>query len=454
MDDPRRKDTRMLKTLPPERSDVPSPVEILQQLIRFNTTNPPGDETACVLYVRDLLQAFGIESRVLSKVDSRANLVARIRGRGLAPPLMLYGHVDVVTTVHQEWTYPPFDGKLVDGYVWGRGALDMKGGIAMMLSALLDVVFQGFQPAGDIVLVVLSDEETGGSMGANFLVDRYPEIFEGIRYALGEFGGHTTYIGPQRFYPIQIAEKQLCWMKATVRGPGGHGARPMRNGAMARLGCMLKAIDRRRLPVHVTPVAKQMVHTMAACLPGLRGALFRQLCNPYLTDALLKLMGENGKTLEPIFHNTVNATIVAGGEKINVIPSEIQVDLDGRLLPGFGPSDVMAELQAILGNDIELAVTKYEPCTNAPDMHLFGFLGDVIQRIDPEGVAVPLLMPAFTDARHFARIGIQTYGFTPMKLPPEFKFSETVHGANERIPVAALLFGARAMGDVIRHYTG
>ena len=444
----------MIKVPLPERPEIPSPVEILQQLIRFNTTNPPGNETACVLYIRDLLNAFGIESHILAQADNRANLVARIKGRGAAPPLMLYGHVDVVTTAHQEWTYPPFEGKLINGYVWGRGALDMKGGISMMLSALLDAVVQGFQPAGDIVLVILSDEETGGSMGAGFLVDRYPEVFNGIRYALGEFGGHTTYIGSQRFYPIQIAEKQLCWMKATVRGPGGHGARPMRNGAMARLGRMLTAIDRRRLPVHVTPVARQMVDTMATCLPGLRGALLSQLCNPLLTDPLLKLMGENGKALEPIFHNTVNATIVGGGEKINVVPSEIHVDLDGRLLPGFGPQDVMAELRGILGDHIELAVTKYEPGTSAPDMHLFDFLGDVIQRIDPDGIAVPLLMPAFTDARHFARIGIQTYGFTPMRLPPEFKFSETVHGANERIPVAALAFGVRAMGDVIRHYTG
>jgi len=444
----------MIKVPLPERPEIPSPVEILQQLIRFNTTNPPGNETACVLYIRDLLNAFGIESHILAQADNRANLVARIKGRGAAPPLMLYGHVDVVTTAHQEWTYPPFEGKLINGYVWGRGALDMKGGISMMLSALLDAVVQGFQPAGDIVLVILSDEETGGSMGAGFLVDRYPEVFNGIRYALGEFGGHTTYIGSQRFYPIQISEKQLCWMKATVRGPGGHGARPMRNGAMARLGRMLTAIDRRRLPVHVTPVARQMVDTMATCLPGLRGVLLSQLCNPLLTDPLLKLMGENGKALEPIFHNTVNATIVGGGEKINVVPSEIHVDLDGRLLPGFGPQDVMAELRGILGDHIELAVTKYEPGTSAPDMHLFDFLGDVIQRIDPDGIAVPLLMPAFTDARHFARIGIQTYGFTPMRLPPEFKFSETVHGANERIPVAALAFGVRAMGDVIRHYTG
>lgn len=444
----------MSKPPRPARPAKPSPVELLQHLIRFDTTNPPGNETPCVYYIRDLLRGFGIESRIWAKADQRANLVARIKGRGAAPPLMLYGHVDVVTTAHQAWTYPPFEGRLEDGYVWGRGALDMKGGLAMMLSAILDMAVEHWQPAGDILLVVLSDEETGGRMGAEFLVDHHPEIFTDVRHALGEFGGHTTYIGSRRFYPIQVAEKQLCWMKATLRGPGGHGARPMRNGAMAKLGRMLTRLDRRRLPVHVTPVARQMMETMAACLPGARGAVLRRVCNPRLTDPLLKLLGDSGKLIEPLFHNTVNATIVRGGEKINVVPSEIQVDLDGRLLPGFGPEDFMAELRTVLGHQVELAVTQFVPCTSEPDMRLFDFLADVLKGIDPDGVPVPMLMPAFTDARHFARIGIQSYGFTPMKLPRAFKFTETIHGADERIPVSALEFGARAMHEAVMRYAG
>jgi len=444
----------MTKASPPARSLPPSPIEILQDLLRFDTTNPPGNETPCILYVRDLLATFGIESRILAKADQRANLVARIQGRGAAPPLMLYGHIDVVTTAHQVWTHPPFEGRLAEGYIWGRGALDMKGGLAMMLSAVLNMAVHRRKPAGDILLVILSDEENGGALGAGFLVEDHPELFNDVRYALGEFGGHTNYIGSQRFYPIQIAEKQLCWMKARLRGPGGHGARPMRKGAMARLGRMLRALDRRRLPVHVTPVARQMVETMAACLPGLRGAVLRHLCNPLLTDPLLKLMGENGKSIEPLFRNTVNATIVRGGEKINVVPSEIEVDLDGRLLPGYGPEDVMAELRAIIGPDVELSVTLFEPAPATPDMHLFDFLAGILKSIDPAGMPVPLLMPAFTDARFFARLGIQSYGFTPMKLPREFNFFETIHGADERMPVAALEFGAQAMHETLVRYAG
>ena len=443
-----------MKPSPPAPSRPPSPIEILQHLIRFDTTNPPGNETPCIHYIRDLLAAFGIEARILAKVAERANLVARIKGRGAAPALMLYGHVDVVTTAHQTWTHPPFAGRLADGYLWGRGALDMKGGLAMMLSAVLDLAVHHRQPAGDILLVVLSDEESGGRLGAGFLVEDHPELFRDARYAVGEFGGHTNYIGSQRFYPIQIAEKQLCWMKATLRGPGGHGARPMRNGAMAGLGRMLSALDSRRLPVHITPVARQMVETMAASLPGLRGAVLRQLCTPRLTDPLLKLMGENGKNLEPIFRNTVNATIVRGGEKINVVPSEIEVDLDGRLLPGFGPEDFMAELRTIIGKQVDLSVTQFEPGPATPDMHLFDFLAGVLKHIDPDGAPVPLLMPAFTDARYFARLGIQSYGFTPMKLPPDFNYFETIHGANERIPVTALEFGAMAMRETLLRYAG
>ena len=197
------------------------PAELLQRLIRFDTTNPPGNETECIAFIHGLLNEAGIEAMVLAKTPERPNLIARLSGRGSAPPLLLYGHVDVVTTQNQEWRQPPFEGKLVDGFVWGRGALDMKGGVAMLLSAFLRAKAEGVELPGDVLLAVVSDEEAGGDYGAKFLVEQHPDLFDGIRYALGEFGGFTMYVGKKRFYPIQIAEKQICWMKATVRGSGG-----------------------------------------------------------------------------------------------------------------------------------------------------------------------------------------------------------------------------------------
>jgi acetylornithine deacetylase/succinyl-diaminopimelate desuccinylase-like protein len=216
------------------------PAELLQRLIQFDTTNPPGNETECIAYIDTLLKKAGLETTRLAKDPNRPNLITRLKGRGSAPPLLLYGHVDVVTTTDQEWTHPPFEGKLVDDFIWGRGALDMKSGIAMMLSAVMRAKTDNLIPAGDIVLAILCDEEAGGEYGAKYLVENHSDQFSGIQYALGEFGSFTNHIGPKRFYPIQIAEKQICWIKATVRGPSGHGALHMRGGAMSKLADLLQ----------------------------------------------------------------------------------------------------------------------------------------------------------------------------------------------------------------------
>ena len=397
-----------------EQAIYERPVDLLQQLIRFNTTNPPSNEAECVTYIQGLLAEAGLESTLLGRTPERPNLIARLKGRGEAPPLLLYGHADVVTTAGQEWTYPPFEGRIVDGWVWGRGALDMKSGVAMMVAALLRAKAEGLEPAGDVVLAVVCDEEAGGDYGVKYLVESHPEQFSGMRYALGEFGGFTLRVGPACFYPIQVAEKAICWLKATVRGPGGHGSMPLRGGAMRRLAGLLQRLEEQRLPVHVTPVARQMIDTMAAALPFSQGAVLRQLLNPGLCDRVLKLLGERGQIFEPLVHNTVNATIVRGGEKVNVIPSEITVQLDGRLLPGYSPDDMLAELRPVVGPEVELALIQHDPGPPEPDMGLFDLLAGVLRRADSDGIPMPLMMTGTTDARFLSRLGIQTYGFTPM----------------------------------------
>ncbi len=430
------------------------PLELLQNLIRFDTTNPPGNEAECVAYINRLLTEAGFETTFLAKAPERPNLVARLKGRGDEPPLLLYGHVDVVTTANQKWTHPPFEGKVADGYVWGRGALDMKGGVAMMLTAFLRAKAEGLAPAGDIVLAILSDEEGGGDYGAKYLVEEHAEQFTGIRYALGEFGGCSFYIGQRKFYFIQVSEKQICWLKATVRGPGGHGSLPMRGGAMAKLARLLQQLDRSRLPVHITPVTRQMMETMARALPFPTGFVLRQLLRPSLTDGLLRLFGERGRLFEPLFHNTVNATIVRGGEKVNVIPSQIVLELDGRLLPGYTPDDMMAELRGIIGQEVELELVRHDPGPAEPDMGMFDTLAGVLREADPKGISVPLLLTGTSDARFFSRLGIQTYGFTPMDLPAGFNFMQVAHAADERIPVEAVDFGANAIYRVLQRYGG
>lgn len=428
------------------------PAKLLQRLLQFDTTNPPGAERECVEWVDGVLQEAGLETAFVAADPERPSLVARLRGNGAAAPLMLQAHVDVVPTTGQEWTHPPFAGEVADGFIWGRGALDMKSGAAMFIAAVLRAVATGMQPAGDVVLALLADEEAGGDAGAAHLVRERPDLLEGVRYSLGEFGGFTLDMAGRRFYPIQVAEKQVCFLKATVRGPGGHGALPMRGGTMARLGKLLRTLDRRRLPVHVTPVARKMIEQTAAELPLPASVLLPRLLNPRLTDPVLALLGDRGTVFDPLLHNTVNATIVGGGDKVNVIPSVATVELDGRLLPGFTGDDMLRELRALLGPDVDVEVVRYDPGPPEPDFALFDLLAGVLRHADPKGTPIPLLLAAFTDARHLARLGIQHYGFTPMQLPTEMRFTELIHAADERVPVEALEFGTSAVYRVLERY--
>ena len=429
-----------------------TPVELLQRLIRFDTTNPPGNESECVGFVRNLLEEAGCETQTYSKETDRPNLVARLRGAGNSPPLLLQGHVDVVTTSGQEWQRPPFGGDLVDGEIWGRGAIDMKGAVAMFVSAFLRAAAGEVKLPGDVILVVLSDEENGGDFGAKFLVEEHPELFEGVRHALGEAGGISQVIAGKRFYPIQLGEKQICWLKATVRGRGGHGAMIHRDGTMARLARMLDDLNRKRMPIHVTPIVREMIETIAAHLPRPKRDLMLSLLRPAVADRVLPKLGPKMRPIETLLRNTVNATIVRGGEKVNVIPAQIDLELDGRLLPGFAPDDLIAELHGIIGDDIEVELVRHDAGPAEPDLALFEMLAGVLRELDPDGIPMPLLQAGVTDGRFFSQLGIQTYGFMPMRLPADFPVLEIVHAADERVPVAALEFGTEAVTRALQRF--
>lgn len=443
------------------------PAELLARLIRFDTSNPPGNERECISYIERLLSQAGLACTICATDEDRPNLIVRLKGRGETEPLMLYGHVDVVPAEPSEWRHPPFEGRIEEGYVWGRGALDMKGGVAMMICALLRASADGLEPAGDIVFVALSDEERGSKVGARYLVEQHADLFEDVRYAIGEFGGYTMHRAGQRFYPIQVAEKQTCQVKATVRGPGGHGSLPSRGGAPAKLGTLLQSLDERRLPLHLTPVVQRMVEEMASALPSAAGpaarqvlstvasmpapvrVALRQVIRPELVDLLI----EHGvDVLDPLLHNTAVPTIVRAGTNENVVPTEGSVLIDGRLLPGQRPEDFLRELSDVVGEDVELEVLAYDETDCAIDYGLFPLLADVLTDLDPEARPIPMLLPAVTDGRFFARIGIQSYGFVPLRLDASFDFIETIHAADERVPVEALEFGTRAISQVLARY--
>jgi acetylornithine deacetylase/succinyl-diaminopimelate desuccinylase-like protein len=431
------------------------PVPILQQLIRLDTTNPPGNEAAAVHLVKDLVEASGIDAAVYAKDPSRPNLVARVPGTGDAPPLLLQGHVDVVPTTGQRWEHGPFSGDLVDGFVWGRGALDMKGPVVMMTHALARLAESGRRPAGDILLCVLSDEENRGDYGARFLVEEHSDLFAGVRYCIGEFGGFPFPIGGTTFYPIQVAERVGVEFRLVIRGEGGHGSLPRRGATPAKLGKMLVALDRKRMPVHLVPATRMMIEGMADHTTGMvRGAL-RSLLDPRRAGTVLRLLDSRLGALQPLFRNTVSVTVIHGGDKPNVIPAEIEVILDGRMLPGSTPAQMLAELRAIVGPEPEITYrVDAEPGPDEPDLGLFDLLAAAVRAAQPDAVPVPFLMPAVTDGRWFARLGIQPYGFTPLPLPAGFDFQSVVHAADERVPAAAIERGAGIVYDLLTRYPG
>ena len=426
------------------------PVALLQELIRFDTTNPPGNEETCVAHIEALLHEHGIESERYEKTTGRPNLIARHAGANDGPPLVLYGHVDVVTTAGQQWTQPPFGGELVDGYVWGRGALDMKGGVAMCVAAFIAAHEAG--SATPLLLLILSDEEDGGDDGAKFMAEEHADAFGGAQHALGEFGGVTQWIGGRRFYPIQVAEKQLCWLRAHVRGTGGHGALGVKGGAMRKLGDVLRTLDRRQPPVHIIPLVRDWFEHMAAELPRPQALLLRRLLDPKTADLAARALGPRGRMLGRVIRNTVSPTIVHGGDKINVIPSDVELQLDGRLLPGFTPEDLIAELHELVGKDVEFEVVRHDPGPPDPDLSFYEPLAQIIRELDPGSIPVPMLQAGVTDARHLCRAGLQTYGWLPLRLPENFEMYPLIHNADERVPVDALAFGVDALGRAIERY--
>lgn len=430
-------------------------VDLLQRLVRLDTTNPPGNEEPAIELLRSVLDDAGIDCDAFILEPGRPNLIARIPGRGTAPPLLLQGHVDVVPVTDQTWTHPPFDAVVSEGFVWGRGTLDMKGPIVMMIDALVRTASDRTPPAGDVILAVLADEERLGTAGARFLVESHPELFTGVRYALGEFGAFPFVFDGTRFYPIQIAERVGVGFEITIEGPAGHGSTPVRGGAMAKLGRILRALDRRKLPVHLTPATRLMVEGIAEHTSGATRVALRRLLDERTAGVTLRALGDRMAMFGPMFRNTVSPTVVRGGEAHNVIPASISLSLDGRMLPGLSVSTFVAEVEHLVGDDgrVRVVTDGAHPAAEL-DMGLFETLSQSLRAHDPEAVPIPFLMPAVTDGRWFAQLGIQPYGYTPLTLPDGFDFQRTVHAADERIPVSALEFGSNVLTDVLRRYEG
>ena len=430
-------------------------IQYLRDLIRFDTTNPPGNELPAAQYVADILSAEGLEPIVLESAPQRGNVVARLRGSDSLGALMLMSHLDVVPAAAEEWDHPPFAADLADGYIWGRGAVDTKQLTAMELATVVTLTRQQVPLKRDIVLVATADEEVGGASGMGWLVEQHPDLIS-CEYAINEGGGFGLTLGDKTLFLCQTGEKGVCWMRLTARGRPGHGSIPHSNNAVCRLSAALARLGRARLPQHRTVTVDRLVHSFAGTQRFPMSLLLPLMLNPAIEPLVLRRLEGQGplaSALAASLHNTVSPTVVRAGNKTNVIPVEASAEVDGRLVPGQHPEDLLNEIKPLLGPGITVEILQQsQPYESEPDSPLYDAFADVLQRHEPGCELVPFLVPGATDGRFLAERGVKVYGFSPAKQEPGWPLLEMAHAPNERISLANMEFGTTVLYDVVKGF--
>ena len=424
----------------------------LIRLIQFQTVNPPGDELPAAQYLAETLRRDKLEPEIITSAPGRGNLVCRLKGTGEKPPLLLNGHLDVVAVEESQWKYPPFAATKADGYIWGRGAVDMKHMVAMSLTAMLLARRAGVRLKRDLILAAVADEEAGGAMGAGFLVRNHPDKLK-AEYALGEMGGFSMSMAGKTFYPVQVAEKGICWIRVTATGEPGHGSIPNPESAPIKLARALCKLGQVKLPQHNTPVVELFLKRIALHQPFPKNLVLKLLLNPSLSAFILEKLFPDpalATTFWAMLRNTANPTVLRAGEKTNVIPSKATAEVDGRLLPGQTKESFLAEVRAVIGDDLKIEVlNELTPTSADPNDPILDLIAQLVAKRDPGAVVIPNLVPGFTDATHYSKLGIKCFGFSPVKLNPEDNFKALFHGHNERIPIAGFHFGVRLLAELV-----
>ncbi len=451
-------------------------VAFLRDLIRIPSVNPPdpaGAELDAARLIADTLRDAGMAPEVLEPFPGRGSVVARLRGDGSGgEPLLLLSHLDVVPAVAAGWTHPPFAAEIAEGYLWGRGAVDMKQMVAMEVVVLSLLARRarraGLDPAvdpipglrRDVLFACTADEEAGGHQGAGWLVDHRPETLRAAG-ALNEAGGVSIEVAGRRFYPIQVAEKGFEVYKVHVHGTWGHGSMPRDDNAAVLAAEVVTRLARPGEP-RVTAPVRRLLAEVAAALPPERAALVEAIGDddPRRADAALRSLCDPtvARAMRALLRDTVSPDVIHTGIKYNVIPGEAVIEVDCRTLPGTTEGDVREELTARLGDLAARCTIEHfigaVPVEAPAEGELYELMAATIRAHDPEGIPVPVLAPFATDAKHTVKLGVPTYGFSPLRLAPEERFLERFHGVDERIGLDALRWGLPVLFDVVAAYCG
>jgi acetylornithine deacetylase/succinyl-diaminopimelate desuccinylase-like protein len=444
-------------------TETPQPsdevVELVSTLIRFDTTNTGELETTagegeCARWVAGQLEDVGYECEyVESGAPGRGNVVTRLPGadpsRGA---LLVHGHLDVVPAEAADWSVHPFSGAVSDGYVWGRGAIDMKNMIGMMIAVARYLKRTGTVPPRDLVFAFVADEEAGGKYGCQWLVENRPELFAGVTEAIGEVGGFSLTVphrdgGDKRLYLVETAEKGMQWMRLTARGRAGHGSfvHDARDNAVTTLAAAVARVGNHEFPLVLTDPVAQLLTAV-----GEETGHAFDPDSPDLDGTIAKL-GPIGRIVGATMRDSANPTMLKAGYKANVIPATAEAVVDCRVLPGR-QAEFEATIDELIGPDVTREwITKLPSYQTTFDGDLVDAMNAALLSVDPEARIVPYMLSGGTDAKHFARLGIRCFGFIPLRLPPELDFAALFHGVDERVPVDSLTFGARVLENFLLH---
>jgi len=435
--------------------------ELLSHLIKIDTSNPPGNELEAAEFLAGELEREGLECEVLESEPGRGNLIARIEGSGEKPSLLLLSHLDVVPAKAEEWSVPPFSGLIKDGYIWGRGALDCKGLAVAEAMVMKLIKREGLKLRGDLIYAATADEEMGGSKGVGWLVEHHLDKIR-AEYVINEGGGFSIPLEGRRIYTVQTAEKGVIWLRIKAKGRPGHGSIPgFADNAVQRMARVIEALGRHRSRIRATPTVKRFIEGLAAERGGLQRLLSRLLMNPLLADRILDRMAERDRAmaenLRAMLRNTIAPTIIKGGVKENIIPSECEAVFDCRILPGETKETLLAEIKGVLskaGIDLDKLEFEYlqtsEPTESPMDTTLYRAIEETMEELDPGSRVIPLMVTGGTDSRYLRRAGCICYGFFPIKVEEPSKLLSMVHGVDERISVENLIFSIKALYSVVR----
>src|SRR6185437_8279020 len=424
-------------------SSVPDPADevvvLLSDLIRINTSNPTHPERPAAEWAAERLAEVDIDARIFESEPGRASVVARVPGSDpTRSPLLIHGHLDVVPADAAEWTVHPFSGEVRDGYVWGRGAIDMKNMNAMTLAVLRNWARRDRRPPRDIVLAFVADEESGGAHGAHWLVDNHPELFADCSEAISEVGGYSFSIGNDlRLYPIETAEKGINWLRLRATGTPSHGSMLHDDNAVTRLAAAVSRIGAHEFPVVVTDTVRRFLEELAS-LTGLP-------IDPDNPEPSLRTLGSAARVIGSTIRNTANPTMLSAGYKANVIPGTAEATIDARFLPGH-EAEMLETLDELIGEGIDRETLIRDIAVETSfDGAVVDSMAEALRSEDPGARPVPYLMSGGTDAKSFSTLGIRCFGFVPVRLPPDLDFITIWHGIDERVPIDGLRFGVRVL---------